>query len=84
MTQFKLGALVLVAIVAIAWIRRRVRGSGRPLPVMSALLIALVLPQKASAADVESGRSILIPAGEVVHNDLIVVGPSVRIEGRWK
>ncbi len=77
----QIGALILVAIVAIAWIRRRVRGSAAIAVVMSALLIALALPQKASAADVRRGRAILIPAGEVVHNDLIVAGPSVRIDG---
>ena len=42
---------------------------------------ALALPQGASAAEVRRGRSVLIPAGEVVHNDLIVAGPSVKIDG---
>jgi len=77
----QIGALVLVAIVAIAWIRRRVRGSAAIAVVMSALLVALALPQQASAADVRRGRSVLIPAGEVVHNDLIVASPMVRIDG---
>ncbi len=77
----QIGALVLVAIVAIAWIRRRVRSSAAVAVVMSALLVALAMPQQASAADVRRGRSILIPAGDVVHNDLIVAGPSVRIDG---
>jgi hypothetical protein len=81
MDAIQIGVLVLLAVVAIAWIRRRVRGSAAVAVVMSALLIALALPQRASAADVRRGRSILIPAGDVVHNDLIVAGPSVRIDG---
>ena len=48
---------------------------------MTALMIAVALPQQASAADVRRGRSILIPAGDVIHNDLVAAGPSVRIDG---
>lgn len=77
----QVGALILLAIVAIVWIRRRLRRSVAVAVVMSALLLAVALPQQASAADVRRGRSIIIPAGEVVHNDLIVSSPSVRIEG---
>jgi len=77
----QIGALILLAIVAIAWIRRRLRRSVAVAVVMSALLFALALPQGASAADVRRGRAVLIPAGEVVHNDLIVAGPSVKIDG---
>jgi len=77
----QIGALILVAIVAIAWIRRRLRRSVAIAVVMSALLFALALPQPTGAADMRHGRGALIPAGEVVHNDLIVTGPSVRIDG---
>jgi hypothetical protein len=77
----QIGALILLAIVAIAWIRRRWRRSVALAVVMSALLFALALPQGASAADVRRGRAVLIAAGEVVHNDLIVAGPSVKIDG---
>jgi cytoskeletal protein CcmA (bactofilin family) len=77
----QIGALILLAIVAIGWIRRRLRRSVAVAVVMSALLLALALPQQASAADVRRGRAVLIPGGDVVHNDLIVAGPSVRIDG---
>lgn len=77
----QIGALILVAIVVIAWIRRRLRRSVAIAVVMSALLFALALPQGARAAEVRRGRAVLIPAGDVVHNDLIASGPSVRIEG---
>jgi hypothetical protein len=81
MDAIQIGAVVLLAIVAIEWIRRRLRRSTAIAVVVSALLLAVVLPQRTSAADVRRGRSILIPAGDVVHNDLVVVGPSVRIDG---
>jgi hypothetical protein len=77
----QIGALILVAIVVIGWIRRRLRRSVAIAVVISALLFALALPPQAGAAEVRRGRSILVPVGEVVHNDLIVSGPSVRIEG---
>ena len=49
--------------------------------VASALLFALASPQPAAAADVRRGRSVFIPASETIHNDLIVAGPSVRVDG---
>ena len=77
----QIGALVLLAIVAIAWIRRRLRRSVAIAVVVAALLFAVALPQQAAAAEVRRGRSILVPAGDVVHNDLIAAGPTVRIDG---
>jgi cytoskeletal protein CcmA (bactofilin family) len=77
----QIGAVILLAIVAIGWIRRRLRRSVAVAVVMSALLFALTLPQQAAAAEVRRGKSVLVPAGDVVHNDLIVAGPSVRIDG---
>ena len=77
----QIGALILAAIVAIAWIRRRLRRSVAIAVVMSALLFAVALPQQAAAAEVRREQSIAVPADETVHNDLIAVGASVRIEG---
>ena len=77
----QIGALILVAVVAIGWIRRRLRRSVAIAGVMSALLFALALPPQAAAADVRRAQSISVPAGETVHNDLIATGGSVRIEG---
>jgi cytoskeletal protein CcmA (bactofilin family) len=77
----QIGALILVAIVAIAWIRRRLRRSVAIAVVMSGLLFALALPQGAAAAEVRRGQSISVPVGETVHNDLVATGGSVRIEG---
>lgn len=77
----QIGALILLVILAIGWIRRRTRRSVAIAVVMPALLFALALPQQAGAAEVRRGRSVVVAAGEVVHNDLIAAGPSVRIDG---
>ena len=77
----QIGAGILAALVVIGWLRRRLRRTAAVAVVMPALLFALALPPRASAADVRRGRAVTIAAGEVVHNDLIVAGPSVRIDG---
>lgn len=77
----QIGALIFVAILAIGWIRRRLRRSVAVAVIVSALLFAVALPPQAGAAEVRRGRSVMIPAGDVVHNDLIVAGPAVRIDG---
>jgi cytoskeletal protein CcmA (bactofilin family) len=78
----QIGALILAALLAIGWLRRRLKRSAAVAVVMLALLFAaLALPSRASAADVRRGRAVTIAAGEVVHNDLIVAGPFVRVDG---
>jgi cytoskeletal protein CcmA (bactofilin family) len=77
----QIGAGILAALVVIGWLRRRLRRTAAVAVVMPALLFALALPPRASAADVRRGRAVTIAAGEVVHNDLIVAGPIVRIDG---
>jgi cytoskeletal protein CcmA (bactofilin family)/anti-sigma factor RsiW len=81
----EIAALIVVAIMAIGLIQRRLRQStaiGVVINVvLAALLLAVALPQKAAAADVRRARSIYIPAGETVHNDLIATGTNVRIDG---
>jgi hypothetical protein len=77
----QIGAAILLVILAIGWIRRRLRRSVAIAVILSALLFALALPQQAGAAEVRRGQSISVPVGETVHNDLIAAGSSVRIEG---
>lgn len=78
----QIAALIVVVVGALLLIRRRlVRRVSAIAVVVAALLFALALPQPAGAADVRRGRSVYVPAGETVHNDLIVAGPSVRIDG---
>jgi hypothetical protein len=78
----QIGALIVVGLVALGWIRRRLRRSTATAGVVSALLFAMALPQQAAAADVRRARSpIIVPARETVHNDLIAMGPAVRVDG---
>jgi anti-sigma factor RsiW len=77
----QIAALALVAVVAFRMLRRRVRRPAAVALIMSAALLAIASPQSASAAEVRRGNTILIPSSETVHNDLIVAGQSVRMEG---
>lgn len=81
MDAIQIGAVILAALVAIVWIRRRLRRPVAIAVVMSGLLLAVAVPQQAAAAEVRRGRSISVPAGETLHNDLVATGSSVRIEG---
>jgi len=78
----QVGALIVLGLVGLGWIRRRLRRSTAIAGIVSALLFAMALPQQAAAADVRHSRSaVIVPAGETVHNDLIATGPAVRIDG---
>ena len=81
MDVLQIGALILAAVVVLVWIMRKLRRPVAMAVVMSAMLLAVALPQQAAAAEVRRGRSISVPAGETVHNDLVASGSSVRIEG---
>jgi cytoskeletal protein CcmA (bactofilin family) len=76
-------AVVLVGVAAVGLLRRRIR---RPtafaaMIAMMTLALALALPQHAAATDIRHDESVLVPAGEVVHSDLIASGASVRVDG---
>jgi cytoskeletal protein CcmA (bactofilin family) len=77
----QVAVLLGVVILALALVRRRLRRPAAIALVLPALLVAMVHPQAASAAEVRRGRAVLVPAGETIHNDLIATGPSVRIDG---
>jgi anti-sigma factor RsiW len=77
----QIAALIVIVLGALGLIRRRLRRSAAIAVVVLALLFALALPQPAAAAEVRRGRSVFVPASETIHNDLIVAGPSVRMDG---
>jgi cytoskeletal protein CcmA (bactofilin family) len=77
----QIAAVVIVAIVAIGLLRRRFRRSTTVAALMSGLVLTLALPRPASATEVRRDESVLVPASQVIHSDLIVSGGSVRIEG---
>lgn len=78
---FHITVLIIMALGALGLVGRRLRRSMAIAVVVPALLLALALPQPAAAADVRRGRSVFVPATETIHNDLIVAGPSVRVDG---
>jgi hypothetical protein len=77
----QVAAVVLVAVAAIGLLRRRFRRPAATAAMMSVMALALVLPQRAAATDIRRDESVLVPAGEVVHTDLIASGASVRVDG---
>src|SRR5260370_39115827 len=77
----QIAALVIVGTGAIALIRRRLRRSTAIAVVMSGMALALVLPSPAAATEIRDEESVIAPASEGIHSDLIVSGASVRIHG---
>jgi hypothetical protein len=77
----QIAALVILGAAAISLLRRRFRRSTTVAVLMSALTLALVLPRPAGATEVRHDETVLIPASQVIHSDLIVSGGSVRVEG---
>jgi len=75
-------AFVTLAILCVTLLRRRVRRSGAFAAVLGAIALTLLVPSGASAAEVHHGDpNYVVPTGEVVHNDLIVAGNYVTIDG---
>jgi hypothetical protein len=74
-------ALVIVGIAAIGLLRRRFRRHTAIAVVMSVMALSLALPQRADASELRHDESVLVPATDVIHTDLIASGASVRIDG---
>jgi hypothetical protein len=76
-------AVVLVGVAAVGLLRRRVRRHTAIAVIMSimTLALALTLPQRAAATEIRREESVLVPATEVIHTDLIASGASVRVDG---
>jgi cytoskeletal protein CcmA (bactofilin family) len=77
----QIAAFVIVGIAVVGLLRRRFRRPTASAVVMSAMAVFLVLPQPAAATEFRRDESVLVPASEVIHSDLIVSGTSVRIDG---
>jgi anti-sigma factor RsiW len=80
-SALEIAVLAILGIAAIGLLRRRFRRPTAIAVVMSAMVLALVLPQPAAATEIRREESILVPATEVIHSDLIASGGSVRIDG---
>jgi cytoskeletal protein CcmA (bactofilin family) len=75
-------ALVTLAVVAFALLRRHWRRFTPVAVVMSALSIALAIPAPAGAAEVHHGDpNYELPAGQQVKTDLFLAGNNMTIDG---
>jgi cytoskeletal protein CcmA (bactofilin family) len=75
-------AVATLGLVVMWLLRRRLRRMMTVAVVMGAIVAAVALPSTAGAAELKHGDpSYTLPAGEVVHTDLIVSADSTRIDG---
>jgi cytoskeletal protein CcmA (bactofilin family) len=74
-------ALVTLGVGALALLRGRWRRRATFAAVLAALALLVAMPQPASAAEIHKGSTYVLPTGQEVHDDLIVTGESIRIDG---
>lgn len=74
-------ALVTLGVGALALLRGRWRRRATFAAVFAALALLVAMPQPASAAEIHQGATYVLPIGQEVHDDLIVTGQSIRIDG---
>ena len=77
----QVAAVIALGIGVFVLLRRRFRRTAAIAVVVGALALTLVPSQPASAAEIRHQREVLVSATEVVHNDLIVAGEEVRVDG---
>lgn len=75
-------AVATLGLLVMWLLRRHLRRTVAVAVVMGAMICALALPPSAGAAELKHGDpNYTLPAGEVVHTDLIVSADSTRIDG---
>ncbi|MBI1750310.1 MAG: zf-HC2 domain-containing protein [Acidobacteria bacterium] len=74
-------AAATLVILAVALFRRNSRHTPTVAVVLGALACVLALPLAASAAEIRKAGTVTVATDEVIKNDLVAVGESVRIEG---
>ena len=75
-------AMATLGLVVMWLLRRRLRRTTALAVVMGALALMVALPPSAGAAELKHGDpNYTLPAGEVIHTDLIVSAGSTRIDG---
>jgi cytoskeletal protein CcmA (bactofilin family) len=78
----ELMAMATLGIILLTLVGRRWRRRTTLALVVASLAAALLLPGAAQAAETHKGDpNFILPAGDVVKNDLIVSGASVQIDG---
>ena len=74
-------ALIALGIVAVGLLRRHWRRWTTIAVVMGVVAAALALPPEAGAAEVKKAQTFVLSKDQVVKNDLIVTGETIRIDG---
>ncbi len=74
-------AMITLGIVAFGLLRRTWRRWTAIAVVMGAVVVALTLPPSAAAAEFRGAQTFVLAKDEVVKNDLIVHGATIRIDG---
>jgi cytoskeletal protein CcmA (bactofilin family) len=77
----QVAAVIALGIGVFVLLRRRFRRTAAVAVVVGALALTLMPSQPASAAEIRHERQVLVPATQVVHNDLIVAAEEVRVDG---
>ena len=74
-------AAATLVMLAVALFRRGWRRTPTVAVVLGALACLMVLPPAVSAAEIRKAGTVTVAADEVIKNDLVAVGESVRVEG---
>lgn len=74
-------ALLTIAGVTIAFLRRRLRGGSALALVMAVLCAALALPAPASAIEMRKGEVVEIGKDEVIQGNAYLTGNRIRVDG---
>jgi anti-sigma factor RsiW len=74
-------AAVTLVILAVALFRRGWRRTPTVAVVLGALACLMVMPPAAAAAEIRKAAAVNVASDEVIKNDLVAVGESVRVEG---
>jgi putative zinc finger protein len=74
-------ALIALGIFAFSWLRLRLRRGTAVAAILGCIAMFGVFSAPASAAEVHHGQPYTLEKDQVIHDDLVVVGPSVEIDG---
>jgi cytoskeletal protein CcmA (bactofilin family) len=81
MDTVQAAVLVTLGVGALALLRGRWRRHTTFAAVLAALALLVAMPQPAAAAEIHHAATYDLPQGQEVHDDLIVTGNSIHIDG---
>jgi hypothetical protein len=75
------GALVALGILAIWLVPLRLRRGAGVAAILGAVALLAGFPAPAGAAEIHKAQSYTLEKNQVIHDDLIVTGPTIEIDG---